>query len=105
MTITKTKDETIIELFTQLSSLLPGYIAPDRLTSREGETRLAIAKAYADKSFREYIAKKVNAEMESMIHVTDLGSLYLKQGKIQAFKEIIYLGEQCYKESKTLKLQ
>lgn len=95
------KDARILELLNELTKLLPGFTELKKPINN-AEQLAGLAKAYADKGFRDYMKKIIVDTITGMADVTDMNNLYLQKGRLLTIKELFRMSETAFNDIQKL---
>lgn len=92
----------VSKLISELTAALPGFVPLGYPDSGDAEQRFALANAYKDKGFRDYLIKSIRHNLEGFQRVEGERGLYTQQGRLEILKELFGICKKTYLESEKL---
>lgn len=97
------EDKTVMVLINQLTRALPGYLPlDDDQKSSEAPKRFALAAAYANKGFRDYLISAIRNQTAALADAEDIKGIWFQKGRIEVLRELLRVSKQMFEESERL---
>lgn len=97
------QEKEILRLMNELNKALPGYLPLEYvIKTSESTQKLGLAKAYADKGFREYLLRQIQQQYSANNDVDTVQGLWVQKTRVGILKEILRAAKTAFEDAQKI---